>query len=554
MVGAVVAAALLAGVMPAAVLAATAPVFVAQPGGGAPGDVWTQQPRVAIKTGNNTVESATGRITLTPTPGTGTAGAVLSCNATTVQLVNGVAPFGGCKIDLAGTGYRLTATWDQGGTDVSSTFAISTATGTATKVGFTAQPARGIPGFALAVQPTVALQNAAGATVTSAPATSVTLTLGANPGGGALTCTGGNSRTTVNGVASFSGCQLDKIGVGYTLVATATGLTSATSSLFDVADRLAFTAQPTVAAGGIAFTTQPVVAIRAGTSATATHDGGTTVTLSIKAGTGASGAVLTCTGGLSKVAVAGLATFAGCSINKPGTGYVLVASSGGLTAATSSAFNVTTGANLTLTNSASVITWGGGISLTVQIDQLGANRAVSIQGSRDGVTWNAIVTVTTNASGSASFAYVPVTNLFYRAVFAGATDLGGLTSPTTRTVVRQTSYLRPTNLGSVKTVARGTTIAFVDTVRPARPELVPATVRFVFYRRVSGAWQLYEKRDVVINPLPFYVNGVVNPLYGKATTSWTFPSAGEWYVRSQARPTPYNANSVWGPVERYTVR
>jgi hypothetical protein len=51
------------------------------------------------------------------------------------------------------------------------------------------------------------------------------------------------------------------------------------------------------------------------------------VTLSIKAGTGTSGAVLTCSGGLNKVAVAGLATFAGCSINKPGTGYVLVASS-----------------------------------------------------------------------------------------------------------------------------------------------------------------------------------------------------------------------------------
>jgi hypothetical protein len=41
-------------------------------------------------------------------------------------------------------------------------------------------------------------------------------------------------------------------------------------------------------------------------------------------------------------------------------------------------------------------------------------------------------------------------------------------------------------------------------------------VRFVFYRRVSGVWQLYEQRDVLINPLPFYVNGVVNPLYGKA--------------------------------------
>jgi hypothetical protein len=271
MVGAVVAAALLAGSCSASVLAATAPVFVAQPGGGAPGAVWASQPSVAIKTGNNVVDSATGHITLTLTPGTGTAGAVLSCDAKTMPLAAGVATFTGCKIDLAGTGYRLTATWvEDGGTDVSSTFSISTATGTATKLGFTAQPARGIPGSALAVQPTVALQNAAGATVTSAPATSVTLTIGANPGGGALTCTGGNSRTTVNGVASFSGCQLDKIGVGYTLVATATGLTSATSSLFDVADRLAFTAQPTVAAGG--SVRRSPSSRSGGASATATHD------------------------------------------------------------------------------------------------------------------------------------------------------------------------------------------------------------------------------------------------------------------------------------------
>jgi hypothetical protein len=265
------------------------------------------------------------------------------------------------------------------------------------------------------------------------------------------------------------------------------------------------------------------------------------VTLAIGANPG--GGVLTCTGGLSKVAVAGIATFAGCTISKPGTGYTLVASSSGLTSATSTAFNVTSGANLTLTNSSAVITWGQAVGLTVRIDQFGANRQVQLQGSKNGSTWSTITTLTTNSAGLASFTYRPATNLYYRAVFAAVPDLNAMTSGTTRTVVRQISLLRPTNLGTIKRVGVGTTIAFVDTVRPARPELVKATVRFVFYRRsASGTWALYDQRDVVINSL------------GLAGTNWRFPTTGEWYVRSQARPTPDNANSVWGPVERYSVR
>ena len=287
---------LLAGTLPAQVLAATGPDFTVEPGGGQAGAVWGQQPSVAIKTGNNIVTSAIGTITLSINPSSETSGAVLTCTANTVALVSGVAAFSGCRIDLAGSGYRLAATWSEGGTAESNSFTITASGGTGTKLGFTSQPARGTPGGALAGQPTVAVQNASGATVTNVAPTVVTLALAANPGGAVLTCTGGLGKSTNNGIAAFSGCRLDKVGVGDTLVATATSLTSATSALFDVADRLAFTTQPAGAAGGVAFTTQPVVAVRAGASATATHDSVTVVALSIKAGTGAAGAILTCTG------------------------------------------------------------------------------------------------------------------------------------------------------------------------------------------------------------------------------------------------------------------
>jgi hypothetical protein len=546
-VASVVVAFLLVGLLPAAALAATGPKVTVQPGGGAAGVAWSQQPQVSILTGKNVETTATGTITLSIKAGSGTSGATLSCAALTVTLVGGVAAFSGCSIDIAGTGYRLTATWSQGGHADSGNFNITGAVGLATKLGFTVQPARGTPGGAFAVQPSIALQTAAGATVTGAPATSITLALGANPGGGTLSCTGGVAKTTVSGVATFNGCTLDKVGVGYTLVASASALASATSALFDVADQLAFTTQPTGAAVGLTLATQPVVAIRAGASATATHDSTTSVTLSIKAGTGAPGAILTCTGGLSKVAVNGVATFAGCAINKasptpPPNPYQLVATAGGLTSATSSPFTLGSTANLTVTNSASVITWGSQVMITVRFDQAGANRAVQLQGTRDGVNWTTIVTLGTDPSGIGSFVYRPATNLFYRAVFAGAPDLGALTSNTTRTVVRQIALLRPTNFGAIRSIARNRSITFTTTVRPSRPELPAARVSFVFYHRVGSFWTLVTRRDVFINSL------------GKASTTFRFTVAGSWYVRTIANPTPYNANSVWSPLERYRVR
>jgi uncharacterized repeat protein (TIGR03806 family) len=77
----------------------------------------------------------------------------------------------------------------------------------------------------------IAVRDAAGNTVTSSSAT-VTLALGANPGGATLS--GTTSVAAVNGVATFSNLSLNNAGTGYTLVASSTGLTSATSSTFNV--------------------------------------------------------------------------------------------------------------------------------------------------------------------------------------------------------------------------------------------------------------------------------------------------------------------------------
>jgi hypothetical protein len=190
-----------------------------------------------------------------------------------------------------------------------------------------------------------------------------------------------------------------------------------------------------------------------------------------------------------------------------------------------------------------VILWGQGFTLTTQFAMpLGGNRVFQLQGTRDLITWTTITTLTTDANGRATLFYTPVTNLYYRAVFAGTTDLAAGNSNQVRTVVRQLALLRPTNAGATKTISRNSSITFTTTVRPARPELAPAKVSFYFYRFSSGAWQFVTKRDVFID------NDVL------ARTTFKFTTAGQWYVRSQANPTTYNANSVLTPVERYSVR
>ncbi len=92
------------------------------------------------------------------------------------------------------------------------------------------------PGTTLAGEPItppveVELRDAAGAPVTTATGT-VAISLGANPGGAALT--GAMTAAAVAGKATFPNLRLDQRGAGYTLVASATSLTSATSAPFRV--------------------------------------------------------------------------------------------------------------------------------------------------------------------------------------------------------------------------------------------------------------------------------------------------------------------------------
>ena len=191
---------------------------------------------------------------------------------------------------------------------------------------------------ALGTQPAVAVQDAGGNTVTTS-SSSVTLALTA-PGGATLACTA-NPKAAVAGVATFAGCQVDKVG-SYTLTASATGLTSGTSSSFTItvgaAAKVAFTTQPGGGASQVAWATQPVVTVQdAGGNTVTTDTSSVTLTL-----TTPGGGSLACTAN-PKAAVAGVATFAGCKVDKSGS-YTLTATDGALATATSTPFTITAGA------------------------------------------------------------------------------------------------------------------------------------------------------------------------------------------------------------------
>ena len=206
-----------------------------------------------------------------------------------------------------------------------------------TKLVFTVQPTNATAGVAIASAVQVAIQDASGNTVTSATA-AVTVTLGTNPGGGTLLGT-----KTVNagaGVASFGDLVIERAASGYTLVASSGALTGATSVPFAIAPAakttLAVVVQPSAAAGAEPITPAVQVAVQDafGNTVTAATDA---VTVALAANPGAG----TLSGTLTVAATQGIATFSNLRIDRPGSGYTLAASAGGLNGATSVPFAVT---------------------------------------------------------------------------------------------------------------------------------------------------------------------------------------------------------------------
>jgi len=206
----------------------------------------------------------------------------------------------------------------------------------AARLAFVVQPSNALAGTAISPAVSVAVQDQAGHTATTA-VVAVTVALGPNSHGATLTGT-----TTVNavkGMATFNNLSIQQVNTGYTLTASAGPLTSATSRSFDIMvpppTQLAFTVPPGNGTAGAAITPPIQVSIKDVTGAVVTTaTNAVTVTLGAPVG----GATLAGTTTVS--AVNGVATFSDLVIQKAGTGYRLAASASPLTSATSGPFAV----------------------------------------------------------------------------------------------------------------------------------------------------------------------------------------------------------------------
>ena len=362
--------------------------FTTQPAGALAATAFATQPVAAIQdAGGATVTTATDTVTLAIKAGTGTAGAALTCTPT--AAVAGLASFAGCRIDRPGVGYVLTATSGVLTAADSGAFAVCDAAGTAAvsgnactcKAGYTG-PTCGVGLLTFVVQPTTSTRTTnaitvsfrvsgtgdtayAVAQVAGAAAPTVAQVVGTSASGaivaraGPAATTGADQTLTLAGLAPNTTYD-----IYVALEASSVLSTKLVQATARAATQLAFATQPAGAVAGVAFTTQPKVAIQdaSGIQTTDTDS----IVLMIKPGTGASGAALTCA---PTAAVAGIATFAGCTIDKPGTGYILTAGAPGLVTAESTAFDVAapppapiTGVNISLSSTTANAT---GVTVTV---------------------------------------------------------------------------------------------------------------------------------------------------------------------------------------------
>ncbi len=194
----------------------------------------------------NRATSYSGTVHFTTTDGNAPNGTapVLPPDYTFTGADAGQHTFSGITLYNAGTA-TLTATDTAVASITGTSGTITVGPGAASGLAFTTEPAGGTTGAAWSTQPVVAVQDAGGNTVIGSTAT-VTLAIGTNGGGGALTCAL-NPATAAAGIASFSGCSINNAGNGYTLTARSNGITGATSGAFDI----------TASTGPLSITTVP---------------------------------------------------------------------------------------------------------------------------------------------------------------------------------------------------------------------------------------------------------------------------------------------------------
>ena len=209
---------------------------------------------------------------------------------------------------------------------------------TSTKLAYKVQPSNAVAGVTVIPSVEVSVQDQYGNIDATDNTTSVSIGILTNPGGGMLS--GTLIKQVSGGVATFENLSINKSGTGYTLRATAEGLTSVTSNPINISpaspNDLAYRTQPTSAIAGVKISPSVEVMSQDQFGNLVTSDSTTVVTIEILNNPGGG----TLSGTLTKQVSGGVATFEELSINKTGAGYTLRSKADGLTSVTSNAFNI----------------------------------------------------------------------------------------------------------------------------------------------------------------------------------------------------------------------
>ena len=383
--------------------------FVQQPSTVQAGATMTPAVTVEIQdAAGNRVTSSTATVTLSLN---NAGGATLGGN--TAVAVGGVATFNGLTVSTAGS-YSLTAA--SPGTTSATSNGFTVTPRPATKLAFVQQPTNEAAGANITPAVTVELQDETGARVTTS-GVSITLALGNNPGSSTL---GGTlTQTTTNGVATFPNLTLNKVGTGYTLTASSSGLTGATSAAFNVTPGapsklvLLTSPCPSFCPAGSTVTPAPQFEIQDANGNRVTTS---TATVTVTQASGPGGAL---SGTLSVAAVGGVATFSNLVFTKTGT-FTLSAASSGLTGVTTGAFSVVSGTGSLLSFSTTLPTTvtSGATLPSVSVQLLDANQNPV---TTAGVSVSLSLSAPAGASGALGGTTTQLTNASGVATFTGVT-------------------------------------------------------------------------------------------------------------------------------------
>jgi hypothetical protein len=209
----------------------------------------------AVNAGQSTVAAAPGTITASNGSSASTitvtakdqfgnpiqgATVVLAANPTTGNTLTG--PAGTTNSSGAATGTLSSTTAEAktvsatiNGVPITQTASVTVTHAAADHLTFTVQPSNTPAGQTMTPAVKVEIRDVFDNLVTNAT-DNVTLTIGTDPSGGLGTLSGGGPIAAVAGVATFANLSIDILGIGngYTLNASAAGLTGDTSSQFNI--------------------------------------------------------------------------------------------------------------------------------------------------------------------------------------------------------------------------------------------------------------------------------------------------------------------------------